>query len=754
MKLTTAITTFLAICASVQADGVWRINGETKSGRQFDELTWVAPAGDYYTISGSAHLSAGDSSKIYVKTNRRPKPLLDRHLEKKDPQMFQSIVLLNSSDTVVFGTESTGHEADAVTTWEVTIKRLPTVPEPWTPVRVNGSSLSCWNRTYDFSANLLPSKIKSGKADLLAAPIVLAGQVDGSELEWKSASFDIVQAEDDVIKFTTKAESQSLVARCDWRFEYDGFLLCNIKVEPKSSLAKVKSLSIHIPFNPKYVSLFHHDTAKPFYEHKWTSDPMNCGAVPANGLSLPFVHHIWIGDEERGLQWFAESDQGLTNSKSFIVIDASKTMKLQLLSDATLTDKEPFSFVFGLMASPVKPMVPPGDIRWCFGWQSLKTWNHDYNGNPTDPDKSQLASLRDIGVNCFDLYNVDWKQGDPYPDNPEIANLVTASNRYGMAPLTSAGIWVDRNSGGYVRNGVFIPEITWFTPDIPGRVLQLMCQRSSEWRQWFLDRVYRAFNEAQVAGIYLDGAGTPQQCLNREHGCGYEDEKGVHPTLPILPTRELMKQIYLISRSVGKRTYVIAHTSSSINLPCLSFADAYLEGEHVNRYPEDSNYTLAGFRAEMMGHPYGIPAFYLKYSDDPIDQRRCSTYALAHDMMPVELKHAALAWKAYNDFGTSCSKWFPYWTSPQPIFSDNADIKINTRVRPGIGALCTVANLSHTHISTMLHIDNNALGLHGNIRLFDLESGASLTLTPKGIPIELEPGSFSIIRICEEENEK
>jgi hypothetical protein len=752
MRLMTVIVTLLTVSASVQADGAWRINGETRSGGQCDELTWVAPAGDYYTVSGSARLSAGDSSRVYVKTNRRPRPLLDRHLEKRDPQSFQSIVLLNRCDVVVFGSESTGEKADAVTTWDVTIKRLPTVPEPWTPVRVNGSSLSCWNRTYDFSANLLPSAIKSGKADLLAAPIVLAGQVDGSELEWKNASFDVVQAEDDVLQVTTKAESQSLAARCDLRFEYDGFLLCDVTVKPKhDSGAKVGSLSIRIPFNPEHASLFHHDTAKPFYEHKWTADRMNCGAVPAEGMSLPFVHHIWIGDEQRGLQWFAESDQGLTHSKSFIVIDASKTMRLQLLSDATLTDKEPFRFVFGLMASPVKPMVPPGDIRWCFGWQSLKIWNHDYNGNPAHPDRSQLASLRDIGVNCFDLYNVDWKQGDPYPDNPEITNLVTASNRYGMAPLTSAGIWADQNSGGYVSNGVFIPEMTWSVPDIPGRVLRLMCQRSAEWRQWFLDRVDRAFNEAQVAGIYLDGAGTPQQCLSREHGCAYEDAQGVHPTLPILPTRELMKQIYLIARSVGKRTYVIAHTSSSINLPCLSFADAYLEGEHVNRYPEDADYTLAGFRAEMMGHPYGIAAFYLKYSDDPIDERRCSTYALAHDMMPVALEHAALAWKAYNDFGASDSQWFPYWTSPQPISSDNADIKINTRVRPGIGALCTVANLTHAHISTRLRIDGKALGLRGNIRLSDLKSGASLTWTTEGVPVDLEPGSYSIIRVSEEE---
>jgi hypothetical protein len=33
------------------------------------------------------------------------------------------------------------------------------------------------------------------------------------------------------------------------------------------------------------------------------------GNLPSEGISLPFVHEIWLGNDEMGIEYVAESDQ-------------------------------------------------------------------------------------------------------------------------------------------------------------------------------------------------------------------------------------------------------------------------------------------------------------------------------------------------------------------------------------------------------------------------------------------------------------
>jgi hypothetical protein len=51
------------------------------------------------------------------------------------------------------------------------------VPAPWTPLVVDGHSLACWNRVYDFGEGPLPARINSGGQELLASPMRLAVKV-------------------------------------------------------------------------------------------------------------------------------------------------------------------------------------------------------------------------------------------------------------------------------------------------------------------------------------------------------------------------------------------------------------------------------------------------------------------------------------------------------------------------------------------------------------------------------------------------
>lgn len=181
------------------------------------------------------------------------------------------------------------------------------VPEPWSAVRIDGHKLSCWNRHYDFKDKLLAADIRSGPAALLNGPMRLSAFVSGVRQDWKPASFSVKQAAPDIVEFSTAQESGLLRAVCEWRIEFDGMLLCDLSVYSRNGSLTLSSLELAIPLNPAHAKLYHHHPVKTLYQQRWGTDAMNCGALPHGSMQLPFVHHIWLGDENCGLQWFAET---------------------------------------------------------------------------------------------------------------------------------------------------------------------------------------------------------------------------------------------------------------------------------------------------------------------------------------------------------------------------------------------------------------------------------------------------------------
>jgi hypothetical protein len=726
-------------------------------------LRWTAPSGGYYRIRGNGYIYPQVTARLLALSNRLNSPFLDTTVNTVfDERSFDQVALLNKGDNVAFTAEPiVGHgQYEFVGSyWTAQVDQVPTVPLPWTPLVVGDHYVSCWNRTYDFMESLLPVAIMSGGVNLLSDSIAVDAKVSGVSQQWDTATFLITRSDPDVVELTTTSNSPLLRATCKFRIEFDGFLLCELTLAPVSGAVNLSSLDLVVPFNQAYAKLFHHHPVKPLTQQNWITDTMNCGAIPGNGMALPFVNHIWIGDEKRGLQWFAESDQGLSPNGPFVNLGSNKVMRLRLLGAKTITSAAPFRYVFGLMASPVKPMVPADSIRWAFPGGGIGIWNHDYYGNPTSPENSWLAQMHNMGVNCLNLWDAQ-TMGDPIITDPDLPNLLNAAAGYGISVLGSTGIWIDQNTAGFnTTTWPLKPDLTWVGDGIVARA---MCQKGP-WQQWFLDRAERSFTQLQMGGLYLDGPVVAQSCTNLAHGCGYVSGSTTKYTSPILATRELMKQLYLLSRANGQQRLLLAHTSSSIFLPCMSFADAYLEGEHVNSYPEagqplnidgsgvdhtNPTYTLEGFRAEMIGAQYGIPSFYLKYARpgyENEDAERCSAYALVHGMMPLSLAHAPAAWKAYNDFGAFNAQWIPYWEAQRPITSGSA-LRISSYVKYGQGAMAVVANLTGAAIASTLHIDRTMLGLDSSATVWDIKSQRSLSINADTASVTVGPGKYLLIQ--------
>jgi hypothetical protein len=245
--------------------------------------------------------------------------------------------------------------------------------------------------------------------------------------------------------------------------------------------------------------------------------------------------------------------------------------------------------------------------------------------------------------------------------------------------------------------------------------------------------------EKNLDGFYLDGCAVPQICTNTAHGCGYYNESlgQVVGTSPILATRDYMKTLYMATK-IGPgagRKWILAHTSGSIFLPCLSFADAYLDGENIgNVYSKDK------FRAEFMGHPFGIPAYFLG------ETTKDAAWALVHGMSCGHLGHMRDSWATYQALGSSSGTWVPYWKSNHPI-NNSAGLTISCYVRNGINTYAIVANLTENNIANAtLYINWALLGLGSGSKV-RTAYGHEISTYPNNPVVSINAGEFLLLRI-------
>src|SRR5262249_23773008 len=115
---------------------------------------------------------------------------------------------------------------------------------------------------------------------------------------------------------------------------------------------------------------------------------------------------------------------------------------------------------------------------------------------------------------------------------------------------------------------------------IPLKEEYRVCPASS-FAAFYLDRLSRLIDETGIDGLYLDG--TWWTCANRQHGCGYEDDRGKwQPEYKFWAFRELFEPIYRLFYEKRKDPLIFMHSSSWLAIPCLSFAHLVLDGEQYH----------------------------------------------------------------------------------------------------------------------------------------------------------------------------
>ena len=257
---------------------------------------------------------------------------------------------------------------------------------PFEPIRVRGEVAEIWGRKLDYRGQLLPVSVVSQGRELLADPIRFVlrsgGRTQPLPLPARAGGATPLAA-----SRTSEETIGDLLVKSEETLEYDGCIKISLELTPRRALA-LDDLTFEIPLRAEVAKYLHTCRAD------WANAQSH--AIPGDGWKCKFMPYLWVGDEDRGLAWFTETDELFRNQDPNAVLEIApegqRTVVRVHIIDTPAELKEPLKFVFGLQPTPVKP-VPAKKPR---------VWHGAYFGMESEV-RSQSGSLQYPAAGNLDL---------------------------------------------------------------------------------------------------------------------------------------------------------------------------------------------------------------------------------------------------------------------------------------------------------------------------------------------------------------
>lgn len=605
---------------------------------------------------------------------------------------------------------------------------------PFTPVKVEGQSVSVWGRTYRWDNSLFPVQVTSTGEDLLAAPmeLVAGGVATGKP---NPAQVKVVAKNDACAVAECTGVVGGVTVTALHTIEYDGMCLTQLRLNPEKA-SQLQGLSLQIPFKREQSTLY---TITPI-GGGWVGgvrEKANPLQPPMNGgRDFQFENTVWLGSEDRGMTWFAEDGKGwrFKDNPAPMGIKTTEdgtTLTLRFAATRFELDKA-LALTFGIIATPVKPMRDNWRFLrvsrdWCYRWYGPFTASNNDIANP-------FPGYKEFLVERHRSFPVDVIYQMPIFMNTRQPECAYYGEEWMQPPRTIVGNDDNDQFKGVQRHlGVCL---------------------GSKWQDFMVYYAVKAFDDLHMDGYYFDGS-VPIPCKNSAHGHGWVDDLGnLHPTWTILAQREFLKRLQTEFHERGRPSMIFAHMSGFIEMPAASFFDMQWNGENFSTSAtpaRDYNklITLAYFRAALLGQPFGVPQqwlveFFNNPNQEPIGNKEIDTVlelslvhgvgdnCLASNLATTENADYIRSVLALQDaFGVrekDC-RFLPYWNNARYVAVEPVDENLVCSIwqRPG-KVLLIVANATQADREAKVRLNLTALGLEGNLLAKDLRGNKEMAV--------------------------
>ena len=257
-----------------------------------------------------------------------------------------------------------------------------TVYEPFEPVKVAGRTVEVVMRRHEVGGlgfwNSVTARGNDRDAEyeeLLHAPITLRVG-EGAVLE---GTGEFTSTEPHAVVYEGEATHPAVTVRTRTTTEFDGCTKIEMTLAPPHTRhptpdtpnPPLDTLYLDIPLKDSMAPLFHATTTG-LRQNPAGYVPEGTGRVwdgrdnPDGNWFGNFKPYVWVGAEERGLCWFADNDRGwvlktgkepgdFAPSQELIRRDGALHLRINFVQKPVRIE-DPRRIVFGLMASPAKPM--------------------------------------------------------------------------------------------------------------------------------------------------------------------------------------------------------------------------------------------------------------------------------------------------------------------------------------------------------------------------------------------------------------
>ena len=660
------------------------------------------------------------------------------------------------------------------------------VQAPWTPIQVNGKVLTVWGRTYDLTSGFgLPQQITSQGQNLLANPVNLDIDTGSGAFTLVPQSITINSATPDKVTWSGTATANGINATVNGTLEYDGMMLIKLTLSPANGPITIQKMNLQTAMpaaRAKFYSYANDRVSTMSYDPIIPTTP---GAVletqALQGSKTKLIPSLTISDDERGLEWFADSLEGWSVDQGNgygsytpfqkLVVDGNTNVRLEnSFATKQFTLNSPRTYTFGYMATPVKSLpanwrlAQSGDVcgvkyggpdspasRWGFPGDGYRhvggSGSAEYLWSAFALTPGYYSTVAQDTASVYALQ--DWNRQRGINEFPFVNGHVT---------LTPKGL--------VAKNGLnelnFLLDEVW---DKDGYVDMLTPGSISYWMKAFDWNISHSI----AGGVYIDETFYSWLMSNSmPTAYGYFDREIMVNRYGYgsLYTRELFKRLRQRFAEGGKTDPIWINGSAGYVAPHIwSFVDIQSDGEGIGVTIGTNDYidllgTANGdnwLRGISMTVKYGWQDAFLRYitgftdyvsPPDVAALRAFIALISQYDIVPGGSCDSYFSdyMKPRGDFGINAPEvtFNPFWKQTE-ITGDNPDIKIGYYKRAN-AILAYVSNFGEAYNGNVT-VNLAALGLGPTFTVKDAQTNAVITTESPTFPLAIPRHNYRILLI-------
>lgn len=594
------------------------------------------------------------------------------------------------------------------------------VIKPYTPLKVDGHSISFLGRDMQLAPSGLPEQVRTffpiemtsisnRPNDLLVEAMhfhFIGG--DNKEISLNSGPLIFTEKAQGTVEWKVKNTSQSLEADIMGHIEFDGFVSYQVKVIALRNI-RLNDIALHIPIAPDkaryFMGLGHKGGFRPdSINWRWDVAHKNQDGG-------------WIGDVNAGLQ-FSLRDQhysrplntnfylmkplilptswGNGNRGGIIIKKKGKSILVNAFSGPRVMQKgDTLFYDFHLLITPFHPLYTD--------WH----WKHKYYHNYTTVD-----SIKAMGANVINIHQgkfpnpyinypfIGWRQLKAFVDSAHQENMDVkiyntirelANRAYELYPLRSLGteIFSPGKGGGYpwLQEHLDSNYIAgWYTPETNDAAIVNGGQ--SRWHNYYIQGLNWLVERTGIDGLYLDDVAYDRVTMKRVK-------------------RMLLKHGHagIIDLHSANQYNKADGWNNSANLYMSLFP--YLNRLWFGEYFDYNNNSPDFFLTEVSGIPFGLMGEMLQ---DGGNAWRGMLYGMT-SRLPWTAGDPRPIWNLWNEFHIEGSRMIGYWVPDCPVKTDNPKVLATVFTKDG-EAMVSLASWAKADVTIHLNIDWKYLGLN------------------------------------------